>query len=268
MTENTDETEHEETNDRAPPRRLKKCCANCQHYGKGDMAVWVGKDGVALEEVTCPVCGLPVGPSVQSCPHCGAEYADVEETSSVGYRCLRMRFPDLSPDLETYNARLKLDKKAFKKTGKHTIVKREFCEKFAMVLPLTSEELLEEKIAELRRDIEADLEREMTDDVKTALELEYQRLLRVRAGEDPYQKPVEVVPEAKVKPSRARNIIRQGDLWSCSLCDYTNPSREAAKKHFKRKHPKLPDKAIASIPPGETPQPDRKVDGRKPWEVD
>jgi hypothetical protein len=137
-----------------------------------------------------------------------------------------------------------------------------------MVLPLTPEELLEEKIAELRRDIEADLEREMTDDVKTALELEYQRLLRVRAGEEPYQKPVEVVPVPKAKPSRSRNIIQQGELFACSLCNYTNPSRDAAKKHFKRKHPKAPDKAIASIPPGETPQPDRKVDGRKPWEVD
>jgi ribosomal protein L37AE/L43A len=30
------------------------------------------------EEVTCPVCGKPVGLNVTSCPHCGAEFEEVE----------------------------------------------------------------------------------------------------------------------------------------------------------------------------------------------
>ncbi len=30
------------------------------------------------EEVTCPVCGKPVGLNVPSCPHCGAEFEEVE----------------------------------------------------------------------------------------------------------------------------------------------------------------------------------------------
>jgi hypothetical protein len=191
-----------------------------------------------------------------------------------------MRFPDLSPDLETYNAHLKADKKAFKKTGKHTIVKRDFCEKFAMVLPLTPEEILEEKVRDLKRDIEADLARAKVDQEKTALELEYQRLLRVRAGEEPYEKPVERVPEAQVKPSRPKNIYHEGDLWECSLCDYSNPSREAAKKHFKRKHREVsrkdipgkhrdvPEKEILRKPWEQTPQLDRKVEGGDPWGTD
>lgn len=256
MTENAKETVQESMNDEEPrPRRLKKCCANCQHYGTPSQDVsWD-------EEISCPVCCKPVDGNVPSCPHCGAEFEGVEEGSDL-YRCLRTRFPDLSPDLETYNARLKQDKKAFKKTGKHTLVKREFCEKFTMVLPLTPEELLEEKVLELRREIEADFEREVDDETKTALELEYQRLLRVKAGDEPYEKPVERVPEAQVKVSPTRNITRRGDGWSCSLCDYTSLSREAAKKHFTRKHR---EKKISPIPLGESPQPDRKVDGGDPW---
>jgi ribosomal protein L37AE/L43A len=31
------------------------------------------------EEVTCPVCGKPVGLNVPSCPHCGAEFEEAEE---------------------------------------------------------------------------------------------------------------------------------------------------------------------------------------------
>jgi hypothetical protein len=256
MNENTDETEHEETNETVPPRRLKKCCANCRHYGDVPEEV-----PVLLEEITCPVCGQSVGLNVPSCPHCGAEFEEVKEGSEL-YRCLRTRFPDLSPDLETYNARLKQDKKTFKKTGKHTMVKRDFCEKFAMVLPLTPEELLEEKVVDLKREIEADLARAKTDEVKTVLEMEYQRLLRVRAGEEPYEKPVEKVPVAKVKPSVPRNIIRRGEGFACSMCDYTSLSREAAKKHFKRKHRET---KISPIPPGESPQPDRKIEGGDPW---
>jgi predicted amidophosphoribosyltransferase len=30
------------------------------------------------EEVTCPVCSKPVGLNVPSCPHCGAEFEEVE----------------------------------------------------------------------------------------------------------------------------------------------------------------------------------------------
>jgi hypothetical protein len=258
MNENTDETEHEETNEKVPPRRLKKCCANCQHYGDGDLRGPRDETVIPIEGPTCPVCGKEIDWNVPSCPYCGAEFEVGEGTP--GYRCLRMRFPDLSPDLETYNARLKADKKAFKKTGKHTMVKRDFCEKFAMVLPLTPEELLEEKVADLKREIEADLARSKTNEVKTVLEMEYQRLLRVRAGEEPYEKPVEKVPVAKVKPSVPRNIIRRGEGFACSMCDYTSLSREAAKKHFKRNHREA---KIAPIP--ESPQPDRKVDGGDPW---
>jgi hypothetical protein len=57
-------------------------------------------------------------------------------------------------------------------------------------------------------------------------------------------------------------------LWICSSCSFTSPRKNTMKSHFKRKHQELPDDKIPPIPPGETPQPDRKVDGRKPWEVD
>lgn len=36
------------------------------------------------EEVTCPVCGKPVGLDVPSCPHCGAEFEDEEADSGPG----------------------------------------------------------------------------------------------------------------------------------------------------------------------------------------
>lgn len=36
-----------------------------------------------VEEITCPVCGKPVGLDVAECPHCGAEFEeDVEETAA------------------------------------------------------------------------------------------------------------------------------------------------------------------------------------------
>jgi len=35
------------------------------------------------EEVTCPVCGKPVGLNVPSCPHCGAEFEEVEAEGDV-----------------------------------------------------------------------------------------------------------------------------------------------------------------------------------------
>ena len=35
------------------------------------------EDGVDENAIACPLCGLPVGPSVSSCPYCGAEFAEV-----------------------------------------------------------------------------------------------------------------------------------------------------------------------------------------------
>lgn len=55
------------------------------------------------------------------------------------------------------------------------------------------------------------------------------------------------------------------NLWSCSYCSFVSNNRGTMKQHFRRNHRELSDEQNSTKPPGESSQPDRKVEDVEPW---
>jgi len=74
--------EEEEVEEEAP---IEKEVPKAKTKGKAKAAPPPVAPAEEVEEVSCPVCGKPVGLEVASCPHCGAEFeeAEVEEVIEV-----------------------------------------------------------------------------------------------------------------------------------------------------------------------------------------
>ncbi len=51
------------------------------------------------EEITCPVCGKPVGLDVPACPHCGAEFEEEEENQPGAPRPITVAAAEIEEDV-------------------------------------------------------------------------------------------------------------------------------------------------------------------------
>jgi DNA-directed RNA polymerase subunit RPC12/RpoP len=51
------------------------------------------------EEITCPVCGKPVGLDVPSCPHCGAEFEEEEESQPGAPKPITVAAAEIEEDV-------------------------------------------------------------------------------------------------------------------------------------------------------------------------
>lgn len=98
---------------------------------------------------------------------------------------------------------------------------------------------------------------------RSFIEASYAELDRLRAL---HGSPVreEVAGEAK-DLIKVRRYVFDGKVYRCSRCAYACTHRDTMKKHFMRKHDERPARAIETELPGESSQPDRKIQDSEPW---
>lgn len=99
---------------------------------------------------------------------------------------------------------------------------------------------------------------------RTFVEMSAEQLLELRLLAKRADR-AKTAPAACIIAGPRSTFDARTNLWSCSYCSFVSNKRGTMKQHFRRNHRELSDKQISTKPPGESSQPDRKVEDAEPW---